>query len=417
MSGVITNVTLASGVRKARHILGVRGGSWMVHVNERGRIEPQDGSAPLDWFVAADDRWHDPSKEPSVRQQRRAGVPVVETRLRVPSGDVVQRVWAIADGFVIMEFTNASTLPVAIALTRSDVQCIRPPGVPQGIDLPQGSVVYPVAHSASLIVALPMLAGASLDWNGLATADDMQRTWLAAVERAGYALVPDKSLASRINTVRSDLLVVSALPIREWGEQLSGDGVALSLSLLELTRMGERIHSWPYADDVLELLAESVTKLLREHRKSNVLPWEVERALFAARWVFAAVGDDRASRDVAASHGRLAPASSPTNSPPDGVRLCGWLDEWLVSPQRDGSVAILGHGIPALWRGVNFECHDIAAGPVATVSFGVRWHGEKPALLWEVDGGESLALRAGRTDPSWSTDEARGETLLTGYES
>lgn len=417
MSGVITNVTLASGVREARHILGVRGGSWMVHVNERGRIEPQDGSAPLDWFVAADDRWHDPSKETTVRQQRRAGVPVVETRLRVPSGDVVQRVWAVANGFVVIEFTNASTLPVVIALTRSDVQCVRPPGVPHGIDLPQGSVVYPVAHSASLTVALPMTAGTTLDWKGLVASDDMQRTWLAAVERAGYALIPDKSVAPRINTLRSDLLITSASPVGEWGEYLSGDGVALSLSLLELTRMGERVQSWPHGDDVLELLADSVNTLLRQHKKSDVLPWDVERALFAARWVFAAVGDDRAARDLAASHVRLAPASSPTNSPPDGVRLCGWLDEWLVSPQRDGSVAILGHGIPALWRGVNFECHDIVASSGVTVSFGVRWHGEKPALLWEVDGGMNVALRAGRTDPSWSTLEPRGETLLTGYES
>lgn len=415
MSGVITNVTLASGVRKARHLLGVRGGTWMASVNERGRIEPHDGSAPLDWFVAADDRWHDPSKEPTVRQQRRAGVPVVETRLRVPSGDVVQRVWAIAEGFVVIEFTNASTLPVAIALTRSDVQCVRPPGVPQGIDLPEGSVVYPVAHSASLVVALPMVVGASLNWSGLTTADDMQRTWLAAVERAGYALVPDKSLAPRINVVRSDLLVSSASPVGQWGEHLSGDGVALSLALLELTRMGERIGSWPDADDVLELLAESVTRVLREHRKSDAVPWDVERALFAAQWVFAAVGDERAARDVAASHVRLAPASPPTNSPPDGVRLCGWLDEWLVSPRRDGTVALLGHGIPALWRGVNFECHDIAANADSTVSFGVRWHGEKPALLWEVEGGANLHLNAGRTDPSWSTSEPRGETLLVGF--
>jgi hypothetical protein len=294
---------------------------------------------------------------------------------------------------------------------------VRPPGVPQGIDLPQGSVVFPVAHSSSLTVALPMVEHASLEWSGLTTGDDMQRSWLAAVERAGYALVPDKSLAPRINAVRSDLLISSALPVEEWGEQLSGDGVTLSLSLLELTRMGERIGAWPHAEDVLELLAESVTRLFREHKKSEALPWDVERALFAAQWVFSAVGDERASRDVAASHRRLAPGMSPSNSAPDGVRLCGWLEEWLVSPQRDGTVALLGHGIPALWQGVNFECHDIVASPTATVSFGVRWHGENPALLWEVEGGENVHLHAGRTDRSWSTNEPRGETLLTGYTS
>jgi len=415
MSGVVTNVTLASGVRTARHLLGVRGGSWLAEVNERGRITPRDGSAPLDWFVAADDRWHDPSVEPTVRQQRRAGVPVIETRLRVPSGDVVQRVWAIAEGFVVAEFTNASSMPIAVALTRGDIHCVRPPGIPQGIDLPAGSVVFPVSHSATLMVALPMVASAALEWPVLATADDMQRTWLAAVERAGYALVPDKTLTPRINTVRSDLLASSALPIDEWDDRLGGDGVALSFSLLELTRMGERIGSWPRADDVLETLATSMTRLLRQHRKSTAVPWDVERALFAAQWVLTALGDERGSRDVASSHARLAEAEPPPSAPPGGVRLCGWLDELLASPRRDGSVAVLGHGIPALWQGVNFECHGVAIGVDTAISYALRWHGDKPALLWEIEGATVPLIHAGRTDPTWSTREARGETLLGGF--
>ena len=417
MSGVISNVTLASGVRKATHLLGVRGGTWLAEVNERGRIQPRDGSPALDWYIAADDRWHDPSIESTVRQQRRAGVPVIETRLRVPSGDVVQRVWAVADGFVVAEFTNSSSMPVAVALSRGDVQCVRTPSPlgPQGIDLPSGSVVFPIAHGASLTVALPMTSGVVLDWRTLATADDMQRTWLAAVERAGYAIVPDKSLAPRINTVRSDLLASSAFPVDEWGTRLAGDHVAMALALFELVRMGERLASWPRGDDVLERLAESTTTLLREHKKSDHIPWDVERALFAAQWVFHAAGDERAARDVQASHARLARAGAPSNQAPDGVRLGAWLDEQLVSPQRDGSVAVLGHGIPALWRSVNFECHDIAIGADSTISFAVRWHGELPALLWEVTGPHEVRLSAGATDPGWSSTAHSGETLLRGF--
>jgi len=417
MSGVISNVTLSSGVRKATHLLGVRGGTWLAEVNERGRIQPRDGSPALEWYVAADDRWHDPGVESTVRQQRRAGVPVIETRLRVPSGDVVQRVWAIADGFVVMEFTNSSSMPVAVALTRGDVQCIRTPSPlgPQGIDLPGGSVVFPIAHGGSLTVALPMVPDAVIKWGSLATPDDMQRTWLAAVERGGYAIVPDKSLAPRINTARADLLASSALPLEKWGPHLVGDEVSLALSLVELVRMGERISSWPRGEDVLERLAESVTELLQRHKKSEQISWDVERALFAAQWVFNASGDTRAARDVAASHARLARASAPSNQAPDGVRLGAWLDEQLASPQRDGTIAILGHGIPALWRGVNFECHDIAIGAVATISFAVRWHGEKPALLWEVRGTDSVKMTAGATDPEWSTTALSGETLLRGF--
>ena len=76
------------------------------------------------------------------------------------------------------------------------------------------------------------------------------------------------------------------------------------------------------------------------------------------------------------------------------------------------SVGLLQHGIPTLWRGVNLECHRIVASPEHTVSFGVRWHGSRPALLWEVGGPFGLRLGAGATDPSWSTTDPAGDALL-----
>ena len=65
----------------------------------------------LNWFVAADDRWHVPAVEPTVRQQRLAGTPVTETRVRVPHGDVVHTVYSCADagGVTVIEVVNEST--------------------------------------------------------------------------------------------------------------------------------------------------------------------------------------------------------------------------------------------------------------------------------------------------------------------
>ncbi len=62
-----------------------------------------------------------PAQEPTVRQERIEGTPVVETRIRVPDGDAVQRVWAVSDvgGTVIVEFENESPMPFAIALSRA----------------------------------------------------------------------------------------------------------------------------------------------------------------------------------------------------------------------------------------------------------------------------------------------------------
>ena len=76
-------------------VTGVLGQDWRADVTAHGSIEPWDGSARLDWHVAADDRWHSPADEVAVRQRRIDGAPVFETRLRIPGGDAVQRVWSV----------------------------------------------------------------------------------------------------------------------------------------------------------------------------------------------------------------------------------------------------------------------------------------------------------------------------------
>ncbi|MDQ2651331.1 MAG: hypothetical protein M3Z03_17475, partial [Actinomycetota bacterium] len=70
--------------------------------------------------------------------------------------------------------------------------------------------------------------------------------------------------------------------------------------------------------------------------------------------------------------------------------------------------------VPSTWLGQGWEVHDLPTvhGPL---SFAVRWHGERPALLWEhhPSGGASIELRAPGLDPTWSTTERQGEALLS----
>ena len=47
-----------------------------------------------------------------------------------------------------------------------------------------------------------------------------------------------------------------------------------------------------------------------------------------------------------------------------------------------------------------------------SLSFALRWHGARPALLWEVEGERSFTLTCSAIDASWSTSEQRGEVLL-----
>jgi hypothetical protein len=45
------------------------------------------------------------------------------------------------------------------------------------------------------------------------------------------------------------------------------------------------------------------------------------------------------------------------------------------------------------------------------VSYAVRWHGNRPALLWECEH-PGLRLHAPGLDGLWTTDEQQGEALL-----
>ena len=90
-----------------------------VHtVSSNGGIEPL-GSGPLvHWGVRADDRWHIARDERAVRQIVAEDGVSIETRLRVPGGDIVHRASSTPyknTSLVIVEIENETPLPVAIA--------------------------------------------------------------------------------------------------------------------------------------------------------------------------------------------------------------------------------------------------------------------------------------------------------------
>ena len=97
------------------HTIGVVGQTWRAWVSPGGALLADDGSALLDWWVAAEDRWHTPSRELTCRQRLVDGVPVVETAIRVPGGDVRQTVYAVADGggLAVVALENRSPAPIA----------------------------------------------------------------------------------------------------------------------------------------------------------------------------------------------------------------------------------------------------------------------------------------------------------------
>nr|MBA3654738.1 hypothetical protein [Actinomycetota bacterium] len=69
--------------------------------------------------------------------------------------------------------------------------------------------------------------------------------------------------------------------------------------------------------------------------------------------------------------------------------------------------------LPAAWQGQPIEVHD-APTYFGRLSFVLRWHGDRPALLWELDKRNDAPVRitAPGLDPTWSTTDPRGDALL-----
>jgi hypothetical protein len=376
---------------------GALGGRWRAEVTEWGAVVPQDGSPVLDWAVAADDRWHRPRDEPTVRQRRPGGLPVFETRVRIPNGDAVQRVWSAADagGLTLVEVANDSPLPIAVAFTRPDLLTNRPPadvGV-QGIDLPAGSIVVPVGHRTSVTVALAHDGrGAGPLPTGVPAPDAVARGWQALVAKAGRLELPEERLGEAVVAARCDVLLAGP-------PAADDDPVEVLVAAAELCRLGELdragVEAWtPHVAAAVEAIA----------RRDG---WGVDAALDAAAVVFATAADRRALGDLVRLRGRRPPGDKPPglDDPAAGVLAIPAVERRLL---RDG--ALFPEGIPASWRGAALEAHGLVAGATSRLSFAVRWHGEHPAVLWQVVG-DPVRLTAPAVDPSWATTDAAGEAL------
>ncbi|MEQ1787807.1 MAG: hypothetical protein ABL966_12200, partial [Acidimicrobiales bacterium] len=215
-------------------VLPRRAGSWTIvgtlDSPARGLVDPAglvaiDGQSwSLDWWIGAEDRWHVPAREAAVRQALVGNSPVVETRLRVPSGDAVQRVYAArgtaGDDVLVVEIHNDTKVPFAVALAirpfdlggsgrierieldgtavridgvaavglprspgrfalsdgeadaaaavfAGDAEPVRAAEVRGSDGLANGALLFPLAHTATLRVVLPLAAGVELDPAGL----------------------------------------------------------------------------------------------------------------------------------------------------------------------------------------------------------------------------------------------------------
>jgi len=373
---------------------GVVGQQWRASVTPWGGLAARDGSPVIDWYVAADDRWHVPRDETAVRQSRVDGTPVVETRLRVPGGDVVQIVYSCADGggLTVIEIANESSLPVAVAFDRRDVLTERPiVDVPiEGIELPPGSFVMPIGHRARIRVALAHASAHGGVLPALPTSSQVARGWVALAERASRFVLPEgesgDALARRVIAERCELALNGPA-------DAGSDPALFVLGVGELVRLGEAP-----ARAFVDATAAAVEVIAAEPR------WEAGVALAAAMRLLSGAGEARAVRDVERIVSGRA-RSSVSDPSPEGLLVVPWLESQFAIGGK-----LFSHGIPSAWLGQSIEAHGIPTGTSSSISLAVRWHGARPAVLWEQAGGP-VELTAPTASPTWSSREISGEVL------
>ena len=410
----------------------------VAEVGPDGNVTFADGSPPLRWFVAADDRWHDPAVDAAVRQSRVDGAPVFETRLRIPGGDIVQRVWAVVGRDtgreidrslrtrVVCDFENDSRLPVAIALTRRGLAVSRPLAArggsgewpAPGLDLPEPPVVIPIGHQSRVRVVITPGFSAAVDGTAVVEAlpDDIVepeavvRGWTQLTERASHLSLDDvldtRPISERVTGERA------AIALEPPPNMFAGGDALVAAHWLLDVREATRLKVESYESSEIATAAEV---LLRGGRA-------VERGLFAASVRAAAellAPDERAMRDLSRAVTGSRRAALYEFLGNDRLVVSGSLargafttalEESLVMPTGDDTITFLPDGCPAERLGTNFEVSGVGIGRGRTVSFAVRWHGGNAAILWEVTGTTKVDMRCG-ADLSWTSSSMAGEGL------
>lgn len=343
--------------------IGVLDGGGRATVGAAGSIALDGTAWSLDWWVGADDRWHVPACEPTTRQALVGASPVVETRVRVPGGDIVQHAYAARGPGrtvgVVVEVLNDTKVPCALGLALRDTPgpvavdggvvraggqvllvAARAPGrvvvAGSGHD-PAAVLVFPLAHTASLRVVLPADAVSAATPPGrYPGAAQVAAGWATQSGRGARIEVPDRQL-------RDDVRAASRFLLLDPG--------------------GRDAHG--------------------ALRRLGLLPGRLP-----------------ARRTAGIAADPSAPAA-----------VVHTVLDMLVADERTGLA--LSPGVPPSWYGRGWEVHDLPTRH-GLLSYAIRWHGERPALLWELAGSgrRPVQLRVPSLDRAWTTSERRGDALL-----
>lgn len=318
------------------------------------------GGLRLAWHVRSGNNWLVPGRDGPVRQSRPDPAPVVHTAMRIPKGDAIERVYAVGEGeagVVVVEVENDSPEAIAIGFVLDapgvvavDVNGVRVDGVQV---LSPARRAGDVDDEHGLVFPVPhrtkvrvAITTATIDVRALADPDAVSRAWDRMLDRGLRTELPEP-LQTDVDVARVDLLLAPAS--------------AETFAALE---------AWGFDEDAI------------------------------AMWGRLSMRGRRAAR--------RAPRRAPRRaSPRAGPGVLAETRAALVA-EAGNAIEILP-GFRAAWLGQHLAAHEVPLRR-GLCSFAVRWHGARPALLWDVPAGSTV--RAPILDPGWSSSESVGEALL-----
>jgi hypothetical protein len=341
-----------------------------------------DGGWRVEWWVGGDDHWHVPAASASRRQRVIGNTPVVETVIRVPGGDVAWRAAAAATsegGAIAVEFENSATIPVALGialitpadlaepLSRPSIHFTAPArsvAADGGVEL----LVHPVSHGSTWRASVGPTPPAALP-----PLDTIVRGWQALTRQGASIATGNEAMDETLATARASLLLHAA-NLAAPKDKLRRAAVANALTYLG--------H-----EDEAEALR--VAARLRPQRRGLPL----------------------------VSNPHSAYSADPLRTLEDPVTAAATvaaIRKALVDDSQRRVIDIL----PAANDSLRGRAVDITNLPTnfGPISFALRWHGDKPALLWDAPPArrrrDQITLRASALDSEWETTEQAGEALL-----
>lgn len=137
-----------------------------------------------------------------------------------------------------------------------------------------------------------------------------------------------------------------------------------------------------------------------------------ERALLAVAWLAEVAGES--GRWPTHVHPRLGTGCGGSGDDPCVSAAVVELVRSLAV-RVDGRTIALLPVVSSSWFGQSIDVRGVPTS-VGRCSYSVRWHGQRPALLWEVDVAadvRDVVVTCPALDPSFSSTAASGEALLT----